>query len=165
MVVKAGGTAGFQQLSHAHDGAVVDGLAVQVFPNLIEGGEPVEELQVLHLGQVAAEGLVEMVVGVDQAGIDDAPAGVQGLVRRLGLGTHVGDDAVPDQNIGAFQQVVLIVAGDDGPGVLNQKAAHTVLLPYTRSPREIIQAAGTSNKKTTGPGRCPGLVVNCSGSW
>jgi len=76
VVVKTGGTSGFQQLPHAGDGAVVDAPGVQVLPYFIKSGEPVEELQPLDLGQVAAEGLVEVVVGVDQAGIDDAPGGV-----------------------------------------------------------------------------------------
>ena len=65
-------------------------------------------------------------MGVDEAGVDDTPAGIQHLVRRLGLGAHIGDDAVPDQDAGVFQQAVLIVTGDDGPCVLNQKAAHTL---------------------------------------
>ena len=72
VVVKAGGAAVLHQLSHAGEGAQAHRLLVQSLPDLVEGGEPVEELQVLHLGQIPGEDLIEVVVGVDQAGI--APA-------------------------------------------------------------------------------------------
>ena len=119
VVVEDGGAAGFQQFSHAHQGAVVDRLAVQVLPDLIQGPQPVEELQVLHLGQVPAEGLVEVVVGVDQAGVDGAAPGVQGLLRLRGLRAHVSDHAVPDEDGDVFQYRIPAVAGDGGRRVFN----------------------------------------------
>ncbi len=62
MVVEAGGATVFHQLPHAGDGAVVDHPAVQILPDLVQGLQPVEQLQILHLGQIAAEGLVQVVM-------------------------------------------------------------------------------------------------------
>ena len=57
----------------------------------------------LHLGKVAAEGLVEVVVGVDEAGIEDHMTGVQHLsLRRLGDRADGVDDAVPYQKVGVL---------------------------------------------------------------
>ena len=97
VVVEAGGAAVFHQLSHAGDGAVVDHLTVQILPDLVQGLQPVEQLQILYLGQIAAEGLVQVVMGVDEAGIDDAPGGVDDLLRLLFLRADVGDNAVLHQ--------------------------------------------------------------------
>ena len=97
MVVEAGGAAVFHQFPHAGDGAVIDHLTVQILPDLVQGLQPVEQLQILHLRQVTAEGLVQVVMGVDEAGIDDAPGGVDDLLRLLFLRADVGDNAVLHQ--------------------------------------------------------------------
>ena len=55
MVVKAGGAAVFHQFPHAGDGAVADHPAVQILPDLVQGLQPVEQLQILYLRQIAAE--------------------------------------------------------------------------------------------------------------
>ena len=120
MVVKAGGAAVFHQLPHAGDGAVVDHPAVQILPDLVQGLQPVEQLQILHLRQVTAEGLVQMVMGVDEAGIDDAPGGVDDLLRLLFLRADVGDDAVLHQQIAVGVHGVAGVAGDDVGCVFHQ---------------------------------------------
>ena len=120
MVVKAGGAAVFHQLPHAGDGAVVDHPAVQILPDLVQGLQPVEQLQILHLRQVTAEGLVQMVMGVDEAGIDDATGGVDDLLRLLFLRADVGDDAVLHQQIAVGVHGVAGVAGDDVGCVFHQ---------------------------------------------
>ena len=130
VVVKDGGAPGFQQLAHAHEGAVVNGFPVQIFPNFVQGSQPVKELHVLHLGQIPAKGLVEVVMGVDKAGIDHTARSVQGLVGILRLRAHVDNGPVPDKKIGVFQQGVLPVTGDNGRGVLNQKTAHALPPKY-----------------------------------
>ena len=86
VVVKAGGAAVLQQLPHASEGAEAHHVLVQPLPDLIQGGEPVEQLQVLHLGQVPGEHLIEMVVGVDEAGIAPAMGPVDHRRRRSGAG-------------------------------------------------------------------------------
>ena len=68
-----------------------------VICHLVQGLQPVEQLQILYLGQIAAEGLVQVVMGVDEAGIDDAPGGVDDLLRLLFLRADVGDNAVLHQ--------------------------------------------------------------------
>ena len=49
-------------------GAHVCGFFIDVFPVLIEKGQPVEQLGMFDLGHVAEERLKEVVVGVDKAG-------------------------------------------------------------------------------------------------
>ncbi len=51
-----------------------------IFPDLVEGFEPVEQLHVLHLREVAGEHLIQVVVGVHQTGIAQHMAGVDGFV-------------------------------------------------------------------------------------
>ena len=120
MVVEAGGAAVFHQLPHAGDGAVVDHLTVQILPDLVQGLQPVEQLQILYLRQIAAEGLVQVVMGVDEAGVDDATGGVDDLLRLLFLRADVGDDAVLHQQIAVGVHGVAGVAGDDVGCVFHQ---------------------------------------------
>ncbi len=158
VVVKAGGTAAFQQLPQAGEGAVVDYLPVQVLPDFIEGLQPVEQLQVLHRRQVPAEGLVEVVVGVDQAGVDDAVGGIDDLLRLLGLRPYSGNYAVFDQQAAVFIDTVLAVAGHNGVGVPNQQARHGVSSFSCAASNSISRNCRKVNKllffrrKPSGPG-------------
>ena len=85
------------QLTHAGEGGQAHHVRVQVFPNLIQGFQPVEQLHVLHLGQVPGEHLVEVVVGVDQTGIAQHVAAVQHCV---GLSVKLGADGLDDAVLG-----------------------------------------------------------------
>ena len=67
VVVGREGAAGLEQLGHGESRGPVDGLLVDALPYLVEVDEPVEELGVLDGGQGPGEGLVEVVVGVDEA--------------------------------------------------------------------------------------------------
>ena len=99
---------------------MVDHLTVQILPDLVQGPQPVEQLQILHLRQIAAEGLVQVVMGVDEAGIDDATGGVDDFLRLLFLRADVGDDAVLHQQIAVGVHGVAGVAGDDVGCVFHQ---------------------------------------------
>ena len=96
VMVHAGGAAVTQQLPHAGETAVIDAVRIQSPPDFIEGHQPGKQLHFLDLGQVAGEGLIEVVMGVDETGIDKAALGVQHPVCRLFLRSHIGDDAVLD---------------------------------------------------------------------
>ena len=133
VVVENCGAPGFQQLPHAHGGAVVNCIAVQILPNFIQRPQPAEQLQVLHLGQVAAEGLVEMMVGIDESRIDNTARGVQDLVRLLGFRPYIGHGPVSDENTGVFQHGILFVTGDNGRGVFHKKTAHALPPKYAVS--------------------------------
>ncbi len=81
-VIRGAGAAGLQELPHGQEGGEVDRLAVDVLPDLVEVDKPVEKLGILHGGQIAGEGLEEVVVRVDEPGnhhvvraVDDARAG------------------------------------------------------------------------------------------
>lgn len=124
VAVKDGGAAVFHQLPHGHLGGEKNGVLVQALPDLIQGGEPVEQLQVLHLGQVAGEGLIQMVVGVDQAGIAEHPCPVDDPVGGLRPGADGTDHAVLCVEVGVMIDTVLSVAGDEGTEMPDQKAGH-----------------------------------------
>ena len=121
VVVEAGGAAVLHQLPHAGEGGQAHHVGVQILPNLVEGLQPVEQLHVLHLGQVPGEHLVEVVVGVDKAGIAQHVRAVQ---HRVGLPVKVGgdgpDDAVFGVQIHVFQQGIVVVTGDEGGDIANQ---------------------------------------------
>src|SRR5690606_33793449 len=97
-MVAAGGAAGECQLGQAGDCADVDRLSGEVGPDGIERLEPGKQVGVL--GDDAGEALVEVVVGIDQAGQDDVVAQVEHNVgrgrQRLG-GADGFDDVVADE--------------------------------------------------------------------
>ncbi len=75
-------------------------VGLQACPNWIERFEPVEEIGILRGGDGAGEGLVEVVVGVDQAGQDDVPAQVENFIGSFGKlvsGTDLFDETVPNK--------------------------------------------------------------------
>lgn len=128
-MVKAGGTAVLHQLSHAGEGGEADRIGVQVLPNFIQGGEPVEQLHVLNLGQVPGKDLVEMVVGIHQAGIAPVMGAVDDGVGGLGqMGTNGADKAVLTVNVNAVENIVSIVAGDEGIQIFQQQGGHGTTL-------------------------------------
>ena len=134
VVVKAGGAAVLHQLPHAGEGAEAHRLLVQSLPDLVEGGEPVEELQVLHLGQIPGEDLIEVVVGVDQAGIAPAAAPVDDRVGGLGqIGTDGADNAVLAVEIDMLQNRIAVVAGDHGLQPAYQQRGHGGHAPFCHS--------------------------------
>ena len=71
MMVKDGGAPIFHQLAHGGQGSQIFCLFCQVLPDFIERDQPVEELQVLDLRQVAGEDLIQMMVRIDKARISD----------------------------------------------------------------------------------------------
>ena len=113
MVVKAGGAAVLQQLPHAGEGTETHHLLVQALPDLIQGGEPVEQLQILYLGQVAGKNLIEMVMRVDEARIAQQMAAVQ---LRLGGMRQIRSQG-PNPSVFAVkihipQHLIAVIAGD-----------------------------------------------------
>ena len=125
MVVKAGGAAVLHQFAHAGQAGQANYILIQVFPDLIQGLQPVEQLHVLHLRQIAGEYLIEVVVGVDQTGVAQHMAAVDDLVgadvqrRADGL-----DEAVLAVDIRVLQYAVFVVAGDQLVNVLNEQGGH-----------------------------------------
>ena len=83
MMVETGGASGFQELAQAREGGVGDHLLVEPLPDLVQGDQPGKQLHLLHLRQVAGEDLVEVVMGVDEAGVDHHGGGVDDLVRSV----------------------------------------------------------------------------------
>ena len=66
-MVGAEGASGLEEFCHREPRRPVHGILVHSLPYLVEVDEPVEELGVLHRGQGPREGLVEVVVRVDEA--------------------------------------------------------------------------------------------------
>ena len=131
VVVKAGGAAVLQQLAHAGEGAEAHHVLVQALPDLVQGGEPVEQLQVLHLGQISGEHLIEVVVGVDEAGVAPAVGPVDHRVGGLGqIGADGPDHAVLAVEIRVFQNGVAVVTGDNGLQVAHQQRGHGDHAPF-----------------------------------
>ena len=80
MMVKAGGAAVLHQLAHACEGGKADDFTVQVLPDLIEGFQPIEQLHILHLGKIAGKDLIEVMMGVHQAGVAEHMGAVDDAV-------------------------------------------------------------------------------------
>ena len=124
MVVHGGRAAVSQQLTQSGQTAVKDAVLIQAFPDFIQGNQPGEQLHLLHLRQIPREGLIKVIVRVDQAGIHKAAVGTDFLVCLPGFLSNIGDDTVLDQNVLVFQNTVLVIDGDDGQGVFYKQGAH-----------------------------------------
>ena len=69
MVVKTGGAAIFEQLSHGGQGGKIHRIPVKTLPYFIERFEPVKQFHALHLREASGKILIQMVVGVNKTGI------------------------------------------------------------------------------------------------
>ena len=120
-MVEAGRAAVLHQLAHAGEGGETDDLGVEVLPDLIECLEPVEQLHVLHLGEVAGEDLIEVVVRVDQTGVAEHMARVDGFVGfAVEFHADLLDEAVLGVKVDVFVHGVGAVAGDERADVFDE---------------------------------------------
>ena len=136
-VIGGGGAAGEQQLADADPRADIDGGGGQSAPDFIEADQPVEQFGILYRRNVAREGLVQMMVGVDEAGIHHVAAGFddlgagwrKGLVRA---GVNRGDAVALDQHIRAVKRRFAVDHRDQGVNVLQQQG-HVILFHIARA--------------------------------
>ena len=105
LVVEGGGAAVLDQFGHRHDRGVVEGFLGQAREDRIDPVQPLDHRQLgpVEIGAVAHEGLEEMVMGVDEAGIDEPAGGVDHLGPRRG-----GQRGADGADGGAFGQKVLV---------------------------------------------------------
>ena len=140
MVVEAGGAAVLHQLCHAYLGAEQHHILIQVFPDLIQGLQPVEQLHVLDLRQIAGEYLVKMMMGVDQTGETEHAGGVDLFIHRV---IHISADgtdyAVPYIDGGVTPKHVALVTGNDGVRVLYQQGAHSFSSSANKAARDSVK--------------------------
>lgn len=121
--VADGGAAGQGQLGKADQGARVHHLGVQAGPDGVLGGQPLEELGVLRRHQAPREGLVEVVVGVDEAGQNDVTGEVEygvGGGGQVGGGADLLDDVVYDVEATVGDFAALVVQGDEDGRVFDE---------------------------------------------
>ena len=103
-VVGGGGAAGKGQLGQRGLRGGEDVIRVQARPDRVERLQPVEQVGILGGRHGAGQGLVEMMVGVDQPGENDVPAQVENLVGgggKVGARADLLDHAVPDKQTAA----------------------------------------------------------------
>ena len=138
VMVKAGRAAVLHEFAHARQARQAHDVGIEVFPDLIERLQPVEQLHILHLRQIAGELLVEMMVRVDQPRIAEHMARVQYLLRGLfQLRADGADDAVLSVEVDIFIYGILLVAGDEGFDIADQKSLHGKAHPF-RSDASIL---------------------------
>ena len=125
VVVKAGGASIFQQLPHTGKGGKANYLPVQVFPYLIQGGEPVKKLHILHLRQVSGEDLIEVMVGVHQTGIAPEMVAVNNGIGGLRqMGTNGLNQIVLAEKIHILENTVLAVTAHQCTDIFYQQSRH-----------------------------------------
>ena len=114
VMVKAGRAAVLHEFAHARQARQAHDVGIEVFPDLIERLQPVEQLHILHLRQIAGELLVEMMVRVDQPRIAEHMARVQYLLRGLfQLRADGADHAVLGVEVDVFVDRIALIAGDE----------------------------------------------------
>ena len=103
----------------------------QARPDRVERLEPVEEVGILRGRDGAREGLVEVVVGVDQPGQDDAAAQVEDFVGRggqFGGRADLLDDPVPREQPAVRDLAALRVHRHQDGCIFDQETGHIPLL-------------------------------------
>ena len=138
-MVEHGRAARERELGDAGAGGGVHHLLVDPGPDRVERSEPGEELGVLGPG--AREGLVEVVVGVDEPGRDDRAAEILGRPGRV-AGAELGDESVFDANPAAPVLGPAVVHRDE-VGVCegrHRDANRTVLPMDVLTPRSLAEA-------------------------
>ena len=96
-VVGRGGATGEHQFGQSHQRTGVDRLRGQPGPDGVESLEPLKQRGVLRSRHGAGQGLVEVVVSINQPWQDNHPPGVEdavGLGRQFGGRSHLLDDVV-----------------------------------------------------------------------
>jgi hypothetical protein len=122
-VVEDGGAAGEDQLGQAGLGRHPHGFGRHPRPHRVERVQPVEDVPILGGRHDAEEGLIEVMVGVHQAGQDDVPVEVEDLVGSLGeFGGRADllDLAVTDEETAARDLATSCVHGGEDHGVLDE---------------------------------------------
>lgn len=95
-------------------------------PDRIEGFEPVEEVGVLRGGDGAREGLVEVMMRVDETGEEDVTFEVEDLVGfgvQTGSLPHLFDEAVANEKTTVREFGVVVVHGEE-VGVFDEEGGH-----------------------------------------
>ncbi len=84
LVVEGGGAAMLDQLGHGDHGRVVEAVLAQLREDRIDPVQPFDQRQPrpVEIGPVAHETLEEMVMRVDQAGIDEPPCRIDNRRSR-----------------------------------------------------------------------------------
>lgn len=125
-MVEAGRAAVLHQLAKARERREADDVLVEVFPDLIERFEPVEELHVLYFRQVAGKDLIEMMVRVDKAGVAEHVARVNYLFRLLRqFFTDRADESILSIQIDVFINRVRVITRHQRTNVLNEQSRHS----------------------------------------
>jgi hypothetical protein len=87
----------FQQFPYGKQRRIIYRLFIKVFPNFIKIDEPIEKLGILDLREVAGEGLIKMVMGVDKTGDHHVGGTIYNPVCLIGeVGADLFNPVVPD---------------------------------------------------------------------
>ena len=137
VVVKAGGAAVLHQLAEPRQAREPDDVGIQIFPDLIERFQPVEQLHILHLRQVAGKDLIQVVVRVDKAGVAQHVRPVDHLVGAdIEMRADLTDEAALTEEVDALEDAVPVVAGDElGDASDKQGRQRKNSFPEKNSPR------------------------------
>lgn len=95
-------------------------------PDRVEGFEPVEEVGILRGRDGAREGLVEMMMRVDETREEDVTFEVEGFVGvagQTGSLSYLFDEAVADKKTTIWDFGVVVVHGEE-VGVFDEEGGH-----------------------------------------
>ncbi len=128
------------QLRHRQKRGIVDALFIEIFPDIVEERQPIEELGVLNRRMVSGQGLIKVVVGVYKPRQNDVLRTVDHPIDALGgdLSRRI-DPAyfvVDDKQIGAVEGL-LVEARLKGVNIFQQKRGTHAISPY----RVVVVAA------------------------
>ena len=126
-------------------------LLVDAAPHRVEGRQPLEERRVD--GEAAGDPLVQVVVGVDQPGRDDAAAGVDDAraLDRSGAGPDPTEDTRPSSTSDVAVRILAAVAVHRHDGAAGDQESFGHVTPCSRdgAPRSR-RAAGSSRRARCG---------------
>jgi hypothetical protein len=101
------------------------------------GLQPGKKVVVLRSEKIAREGLIEVMVGIDETRQNDLPGKVNHCVgrgRKFFVRTNVFDETVPGVKPGVFHFPVLAVHCDQDFGILGEECGHMINLALGGAP-------------------------------
>ena len=159
MMIGGGGAAGQQQFRHRHGHAEVERFRRQPRPDRIERLQPWKQFAVERRRQRPRQGLVEMMMGIDQPRQHHMIAGLEERRRRCGLAAlrHQFDNpAVLDDD------AALGAVGEDGQGILDPDRLCGVHYPtFFRGIKTVIMTCHASPAIQRPAQRCGNWRRSC----
>src|SRR6202022_1183239 len=122
-------TTGKSQLRQPDERAGARGFLCRARPNTILGLQPRKKVVVLRRGKIAREGLIEVMMSIDETRQDDLPGKIDyrvGRCGKFGVWADLFNETILGVKPRVFHFPALAVHGDQDFGILGEERGHAI---------------------------------------